>query len=411
MIVYPHTRPGDTLLVDGLTHEQEVISRRTSRGKTFDLGGNKFRLRSGIMPVHYHDGKRWQDVDLSVTERNGLVICDTAGYEVKFDRVVPSLVLEGPQGEGEVALDKVGNSTHVDAASYRVEGNEIIWDYGDYSIHAEVRPAAVEFYKLLKTPAAPRKFEWVIGKEKRNVKFNRKSAGRDHGKRNLQMVTSSDGNRYTEEWTGKIGVIADKKTRRKSWAAEAEYPVLVDTLVHVGITADADDGNQNATAWGTDAVFFGKYYANSVHAGFRFQALSIPAGAIIIAAQITIKPTAGTGMIAKLYGDLQADAPAFSASDLPSAIDKTLAKFTIPASFSSAPMLCGVTDMLQSIIDLTGWTAGNDVRFAILNGITASTAKLIFVIDYPSAGYAVLDIHYSTTPLNQISMPRVRIGH
>lgn len=418
MIVYPHVRPGDQLLVDGLTHEQEVISRRTSRGKTFDLGGNKFRLRSGIMPVHFHDGKRWQDVDLTVTERNGLVICDTAGYEVRFDKVVPSAILEGDQGEAEVALDKIQGKSKVDAPAYRVEGNEIVYDYGDYSIHAEVRPGAVEFYKLLKTPAAPRRFEWLVKNEKRRMQFSRKSAGRDNGKHNLQMVTSSEGNRYIEEWTGKVGKIADKRTRRKAWVSEAEYPILVDTAVSVGIAADADDvteinGTAIQTNTGAGSIYIQRYAGAPNHGGLRFAAMAIPPGATITSAVIWTYIGAGGrtagGDDIKVYGDATDDAPAWGAADRPSQVTKTTGKFTFPAALEVGFQRLEMTQAVQSIADRAGWSSGNDMRFALLTVGTATSVPPVGFRDYPNAGYAVLDVSYTTsTPL---SMPRVRIGH
>jgi hypothetical protein len=415
MIVYPHVKPGDQLLIDGLTHEQEVISRRTSHGKTFDLGSNKFRLRSGIMPVHFHDGKRWQDVDLTVRESNGLIICDTAGYEVRFDAVVPSAVLEGDQGEAEVALDKIGGKSKVDAPSYRIEGNEIIYDYGDYSIHAEVRPGAVEFYKLLKTPGAPRRFEWVVKNEKRRMKFSRKSSGQDAGKNNLQMVTSSDGARYIEEWTGKIGKVQDKKTRRKAWVDEAEYPILVDTKVEVGVAADADDVTQ-ASMLTTNNFRASVYGTVLLHGGVRFQALNIPSGAVVVAAIIfvnsvgSIVTTAanGHGDKVKVYGDLTADAPAFSNSDLPSAIAKTTGKFTMPAAIVPGQKSIFMTQAVNSIVAQAGWAANNDMRFAFLQGGTVSSFGKWTFVDYPDPGLAVIDVWY-TFP--GASMARVRVGH
>jgi hypothetical protein len=418
MIVYPHVKPGDQLLVDGLTNEQEVVSRRTSRGKTFDLGGGKFRLRSGIMPVHFHDGKRWQDVDLTVTERNGLVVCDTAGYEVRFDPVVPSAVLEGDQGEAEIVLDKIGGKSKVAAPIYRVEGNEIVYDYGDYSIHAEVRPGAVEFYKLLKTPAAPRRFEWVVKNEKRRMKFSRKSAGRDAKRQNLQMVTSSDGARYVEEWTGKVGKIADKKTRRKAWANAEEYPILIDTRVDVGISADADDVNEVevSTPVINTMTGTGKLYLTWVtapqHIGLRFQALGIPAGATIVGAIVVVNLTGAViaGTLAKVYADKVGDAPAWGTASPPHAITKTSGKFTFPASAPAGPYLIPMTNAMQSIVDLTSWTSGNDARFAILQkGTNYSAFAQLQFEDYPNSGYAILDVFYTTG--GGISMPRVRVGH
>jgi hypothetical protein len=416
MIVYPHVKPGDQLLVDGLTREQEVTERRTSRGKTFDLGGNKFRLRSGIMPIHYHDGKRWQDVDLTVTERNGLVICDTAGYEVKFDKVVPSAVLEGDQGEAEVALDKIHGKSKVDAPSYRIEGNEIVYDYGDYSIHAEVRPGAVEFYKLLKTPAAPRRFEWVVKNEKRRMKFSRKSAGRDNAKNNLQMVTSNEGSRYIEEWTGKVGKIADPKTRRKAWVDEAEYPILVDTKVEVNVAADTDDVTEYLGAVTTNNFRASVYGTILLHGGLRFRALNIPAGAVITAAIIFVNSVGtlattvanGHGEKVKVYGDLTADAPAFSNSDLPSAIAKTTGKFTMPEMIVGGPKNIFLTQAVNSIVAQAGWAANNDMRFAFLQGGTVSSHGKWTFVDYPAGGFAVMDVWY-TFP--GASMQRVRVGH
>lgn len=403
MIRYTHTKPGLALLPDGISVVQEVVSRRTSHGKTFDLGGGKFRVRAGVSPCHYHDGKRWQDVDLTVIERNGELICDTAGYTVRLGKDIPRAIIESSVGDGDVELDKIPGGV-VRANSVRLEGNEVIWEFDDdLSIHAELRPKAVEFYKRLGSDKSPRRFEWRVNKATKNVRLRDKSAGWDSERHNLQMAVSLEADRYIEEWTGKVGKIVDKKSRRKAWVNDAVWPVLVDTAIGIGITADADDGTQlNATTWVTRDVRCSFYYPDNIHAGFRFQGISVPVGSIISDAAIVIyclnvgEGYAAHGSHAILYGDKIADAPAFSVSDLPADITKTTGKFTLPAVMSLGQKTLPVTQAVQSIVDLTGWASGNDMRFAMLQvGATASHWGAWFFADYPTPGYAVLDVFYT----------------
>jgi len=405
MIVFPHTNPGDTLLVDGLTYAQEVLSRRSRNAKTFDMGGGMYRLCAGVMAVHHHDGKHWRDIDLSVTERDGVLVCDGAGYTARFDPVVPGVLLEGDQGEAEIVLEQIGASKAVAAPKYRLDGNEVVYDYGDYSIHAEVRPGAVEFYKLLKTSAAPRRFEWRVIKEKRRMKFSRKSAGRDAGKHNLQMATSSQDDRYIEEWTGKVGKIKDAKTRKKKWVDEVEYPVLVDAAVLVNVADASDTGNEQEGSpyWNPGQGTAGcKVYPSFLRLNFgaRFQALPIPRGVKITEAHLKITNFNAVryNMAMKLYGDLVSDAPAFANSDLPSGIDKSSQKVTMPATFPvDTPMSLDVAGIMNSIVRLDNWTAGNDMRFAMLDVNTASvTATHIALLAcYPDEGFPKLEVVYT----------------
>lgn len=424
MIRYTHTRPGLALLPEGVDIAQEVVSRRSSHGKTFDLGGNQYRVRAGIAPVHFHDphGKQWEDIDLTVTERGGELICDTAGYTVRLGKDIPRAMIESAVGDGDVELDKIPGGK-VTANSVHLDGNEVVWTFdNDLSVHAELRPRAVEFYKLLGSDKSPRRFEWRINKATKQIKLKGQSAGKDNGKRNLQMVSELDGARYVEEWTGKVGKIQDAKTRRKSWVDEADYPILVDTRVEVGVVADADDVTDLGTAISTGAFkasLTGTISATQkIHAGVRFQALNIPAGATITAALIRVTCTTGVGSGAysgkggkvKVYGDkAAADAPAWAALSQPSGATKTAGKFTMPATIIESDIIdVFMTDAVQEIVDLAAWTANNDMRFVFWqNGTFYSFGKWIFT-DYPTLG-TLFDVWYTTaTP---ISMPRVRIGH
>ena len=46
-------KPAENLLPEGVTKDQEVIGKRRENGKTFDLGGGRFRVRTGIGAIHY----------------------------------------------------------------------------------------------------------------------------------------------------------------------------------------------------------------------------------------------------------------------------------------------------------------------------------------------------------------------
>jgi hypothetical protein len=251
------------------------------------------------------------------------------------------------------------------------------------------------------------------------MKFQRKSAGRDAGKNNLQMVTSSDGNRYIEEWTGKVGKIADKRTRRKAWADAEEYPILIDTAVSVGIAADADDVREVfATAaavntlTGTQKIGIGRYNATAYHGGVRFDNLAIPIGAKVISAYIILFSSNGRasqGSFVKVYADDADDAAAFTNSDPPSGIDKTAGKFTFPAAIPIGIIHAEMTDAVQTVVNRTGWTSGNAMRFALLDVATSGVITQVSFYDYPNPGYATLDVTYSFGGV--ASMARVRVGH
>lgn len=413
MISFPFIKPGDTLLTENLTYDNEMCNRRTLRGKTFVIEGNKRVFRLGTHPVHFANGGKWQDIDLSVRDENKKIICDGAGYSVTFDPVVPHVSVISKHGETELVLERVGASRNVASQKCSIIGNEVVYDYGDYSIHAEVRPQQVEFFKLLKTSAAPREFEWRVVKEKRAVRFNRKSAGRDAGKHNLEMVTEEQGDYFTERWTGNVGKIIDLKTRKKKWSTEAEYPIVIDGLVSIGSTSMQQHVWEKIV--GTSHVVSGSYNnkfgvlnLSAFNTGFSFSDVLIPRGAKIVSAKIVCAQMQGpgTGINCKMYGGLAAGDGPFGTAYYPSAISKSVYKFTLPSTVpvwhGSLPSWSGflnldATDIVQSIINQTHWASGHDMRFAILNQHATGTAEgyqFCSIIDYPEFPAPVLEITY-----------------
>ncbi|MHA1400049.1 MAG: hypothetical protein ACTSQE_06855 [Candidatus Heimdallarchaeaceae archaeon] len=64
----------------------EIISKRTERNKTYDLGGKKYRLVCHCKPIHYIDSKRdWKDIELDFQDdRKGNWIADKNKVSVGF---------------------------------------------------------------------------------------------------------------------------------------------------------------------------------------------------------------------------------------------------------------------------------------------------------------------------------------
>lgn len=138
------------------------------------------------------------------------------------------------------------------------------------------------------------------------------------------------------------------------------------------ITAGTDDAHIRSDGSGgyshtTSYVLFGKYYdiaQESYTAGMRFTGITVPKGATITAATLTVNNQyAPPGEVVKvrLYGQAADNPPTFSATTAPNTRPKTTAAVAwnvtdLPAGRVTSPDLAPI---IQEVISRTGWASGN----------------------------------------------------
>jgi len=400
----------------------EVVEKRTERGKTFDLGNGQFHLSTSVAPVHYRDASGdWQEIDLGFrfveTPHGTMFRMDKAAYicDVFTDRV-------GWRHTSREGWWRQCVLTHVDGVPVaydglpRVNDNVVLYDKVTPDLDVKVCAYRLKSEKFHR-PAKPMTLTWrVTSSECAGGSFQEKTKGWDKDGDTLEMLSVLDGETFTETWTGRVSKVVDKRTRRKAWTTEPEYPVMVDASISEEITTNADDGFQMFSSWrsvsGTDAAWFAGLSSFPLHGGLRFQSLAIPLAATISAATVTLNITSVTGTPdTRLFGDDVDDAAAWSNSNLPSGITQTTANVAVSPSATGTGYTINIQSVAAELFARGGWASGNDARFGIIN--FATTGVHVFLAeDYNAAGTneAQLDITYTVASTGAPTMFRNRRG-
>jgi hypothetical protein len=129
----------------------------------------------------------------------------------------------------------------------------------------------------------------------------------------------------------------------------------------------------------------------------RFQSLSVPAGATIDSATLTLTKSfvLGTPGIIKIHGNDVDDAPPWATSNLVINIAKTTANTNLDTS--SATSANDVTAVVQEIIDRGGWSSGNDIAFGLFPEDAGAGNHGWGAFAYESgSNFPTLDITYTT---------------
>lgn len=172
------------------------------------------------------------------------------------------------------------------------------------------------------------------------------------------------------------------------------------------IISDADDGYDTGSAWidqdspYANAVYFEvKKAATERQGGTRFTVVTVPQGATINSATITLEVESKSGTVTgiQLFGDDVDDAPVWSNTSRPMSgfTDTTggTQQTTTPSAGNSVVVDCAAC--VQDIVNRVGWSSGNAMRFRL--EMAATYARMRFD-DYETDGIpveAVLDIDYT----------------
>jgi len=335
-------RPAAILFSDGVSEQDEVVSSRRPNGKTFDLGGGRFRTRTALGAIHYKADpssitEQWKPIDLAI---DALGQVSAAPYTISISQTGIGYRYTSRRG-GRIDVDLLqidGEPVDVGRIRVRRDGNILFWNNAadGLDLKCQLRPAQAEVFKLLADAAAPRQFLWRVREDVRaECRFVRKTGGYDVDGDPLEVActafdehTVTDEGRtyreflYDERWTGRVSRRVDPKTRQRDWFDDPVYPCVVDATTQENIVADTDDGyefDDNTWGYALNSWYAGQLGAWRLNSGTRFQSLGVPQGATINSATIKIKvgKIAGSPSVTVRSDDVD-DAPAWSANSRPS---------------------------------------------------------------------------------------------
>jgi len=404
-----YTKPALALIDD--ESKEEVIGLRNANSKTFKTGQDTFQGHIGGEQVQKQVGDKWEEIDLEIVENNGILTVKNAKYDIEIFTHKVGYKFSSLEHTYEMELVKCGDDK-VDNSRFKThyEGHQLFWDDVAEGINVKVQlfTSRAECFIELRDENSPKKFTWKIT-DASNNKFTSKGGDLEQNSLEIKIhVTEKINNSYffTEEWTGRVSRISDKKTRIKKWYSDAKFPVVLDPTVTIGIILGNDNGTEKiftvgttSPVWYSNVIQMGWNASNhtKVYGGFRFQSVNIPVGSTINSAQFKLSYTDRQVQSMKLYGDKIANAPAWSNSSRPSQITKTAASSNVAFLGNSAstptPHTINITNQIASIIGLGGWAANNAMRFGILSPTLSANRNSASV--YPSAGAARLIIDYT----------------
>ena len=426
----------------------EIPSKRTLRGKVFDIGGGKRKCEiSTDKMVHtpddfdaYRNGRPhgWEDIDIGWDD-------DTQVGEYKLRNHWMRL---------RVAQNHVGwkyqsrmTGAIVQAELMRLDGRTFnpdppvfingSWTWVDVvpglDIFLRVMAGNVKPIRILKGPQAPHKFTWKITESNPgSLPIQFESVGHDnYGEVNPEregtgpgrirrpvimedpVVTDMGGGitGFVEEWTGQV--INRDEDRVPFPTTDFVYPVMIDPAIpQESIGADGDDGHvddDGTPTWHNEYNSTGNHILFNYNAsrgyfpGWRFLGIpDIASGDTIDSATITLELGGSSGTAqptVTVYGSDEDSATAWSDSHHPRNMTQTTANAPFGgwgSGFANTQRIITVTTIVAEIVARGGWSAGNDMAFGT-DFTPENGSDVQYIGDYAGGGDvgALLDITYT----------------
>ena len=166
------------------------------------------------------------------------------------------------------------------------------------------------------------------------------------------------------------------------------------------IAADADDVYDQTAALVTTASYVGNN-GEALAMGFRFLNVTVPAGATIDSATLTLRARNLYGTVTFVHGTFYGfdtdDAPAWNdAGGEPSVVTRTTASLAFdPAAWvTDTDYTYAVKDLVAEIVARAGWGTGNDIGIVCVNNGSTS-GSFVRVYGYGEAVTETLTIAYT----------------
>jgi hypothetical protein len=362
-------------------------------------------------PQHYRDIEgNWQEYDFTWRREGDEWVNDGGPWTARINLSDSLLVFTDLDGEKfELQLLEIGGRKVSALPVPRVEGERLI--FPDVAAHTNIvfRSSAkgISVLRILKSALSPRSFKWqsIGNRDSKRTKMAIEAMGIENlrlladrtkhdGHRRLELKTDlssvvdlPDGRSFfeiNEIWTGRAS--RTNADRTKEWVEDVAYPVLIDpTFGPTNIQNQANDGREyvHGTAPGWDnnlnRILIGHTALTATFAGgLRWQSISVPQGASIASATINLSADSIAGSpVIQAKGDLQTNAPVFSISDLPTGVNSVGTVTWTPTATGTADI--NVTGAVQAIVNQTGWSSSNAMRFALVESATGGGGRYIYI--------------------------------
>jgi hypothetical protein len=345
----------------------EIVALRTSNSKTYYLGNGQYALNSSIGAVHYLDGQEsWQNIDCDYSE------LDTGNFTARFTKL-PYLVRMGDDCRRRIYPDRNDLSYWVEVAkpfpsmgTPTKVGGYWVWNFPNALIAVQIRPHAVKLGFRLKNNLAPTSITFPFSSQGITRNGN-ELLHNDEVVAYLQKPTAIDANGVERDCT--INFDAGQITISLNTTGLV-FPIDVDPTFSVG--ASSDDCYVAGSPPSTMSLDYAHQKTGkttvSLGGGMRFTSVTIPQGATIDTAYITLicsVTTSSTTVNTDLTGEDIDDAATFSAIANYNARTRT----TALVAWDSIPGWTGgtsyntpsITSIIQEIVDRGGWASGQDM--------------------------------------------------
>ena len=422
----------DQLPFSDLTGAIEDFAKRKPNSKEFDFGGGKRRLVQSIRRLHYEDGGAQHDIDLTPVDLGDRWRIDQAPYivEIRKDRLEFTYTSRRG-GSVTVSASNIGGPPLVTPVVDESEGTHIRFDdvRPGLDIYFEFTPNTVRIFKVLKSPAAPVEFTWDVKEDEGAafsvmsslVGFASKLDGLKRRKldltRTVGPVLITNGVKsytVTERFNGRASEIFDPVTRRKEWKTDLVYPLVIDPDITENITDTADDvysWENGSFAASPNNIYAGHGFGSDFYAGLRFQTINLDKAVTIDLANLIVEIAhVANTPVTKVFGDDVDDAPVFSTGDRVKNITQTTASTDFDPTTTGSKTV-DITSIVQELVDRDGWSANNDMRFALFDD-GGGAYDYFGVEDFSKDGGtpAVLEIDFTagTVPtINLVTAPYI----
>ena len=165
------------------------------------------------------------------------------------------------------------------------------------------------------------------------------------------------------------------------------------------VAQSSDDGTQ--TSSGTVSVTTTvAVLASGSYAAFRFENVTVPAGATISAASLSLWATNAKAVDSVIHGNKTANPVTLSTTtSYISGLAATTASVTWSATLTSGAFNASpdITSIISELIGQAGWASGNAMLFVFTNSETMANAVDIEMYDGSPSEAAELSITYTTS--------------
>lgn len=256
-------------------------SKRTYLG-TDSQGRSRWAIDASLAPLQFReDGKDWEDIDTTVLDCR----VTKCWYDLVIDPDNPAVTVTDKQTGDTVSLKLKGVPPGlIKKVIPTTQGNRIKWEDISTDLDLEViaQRQRVVFKRILKSNRAPHRAEFEIARSTANPSLILRNRAWDgHGKP-LEVRIREEAGILTEELASPV---------------DLEYPVEIDPTLDEWVYGPLDDdaaARQGSAApwWKNTETYVMAGFSDSIlyarGSGMRFTGVTIPSGAIIDVAYLTL---------------------------------------------------------------------------------------------------------------------------